>query len=430
MDRWSPMRKLVHSLHGLRAGSIAARKSPSNSTPKMPVAIVGLLPCQTPSAGREDPLTFLRQQTQKCMLRYCMQLPVSAQAFIAAFVSFGWCATVPVEVIAQPLTTPSIPRTWEDVPVSTMEVPLAQPERSPVHVTSEYYYRMPERTIYKSYPVFDLARQPAGYIEWLRRQEPEISFDSAQLKTSTWIKAGERVFEAPFSYNAWTTSDDLQKKEWWKAVNPPVTREGVLPYVRYVVRTKGQVEVSSFSCAQCHIRVLDGGSVIAGAQGNYPLGRAQAVALRRSNREAVMLVEQSNYAAPWLGAMDPFVRLSAMTLEELAAGRELIPSGVNSRPLTSPFSPAQIPDLIGVKDRRYLDHTGLMQHRDIGDLMRYAAANQDASVLARHGDFSPVAVLPQPEKSRARYSDEQLYALALYLLPQTARQSKQVGRFS
>jgi hypothetical protein len=36
----------------------------------------------------------------------------------------------------------------------------------------------------------------------------------------------------------------------------------------------------------------------------------------------------------------------------------------------------QIPDLIGVKDRRYLDRTGLELHRDISDFMRYSAMNQ------------------------------------------------------
>jgi hypothetical protein len=352
------------------------------------------------------------------MLAYIdMQPPPFARTIIAALILFGWGATVPVAVFAQrALSAPAIPRTWEDVAVSTMEIPLAQPERSAVHVTSEYYYRIPERIIYKSYPVYAPSRQPSGYIQWLRQQEPEIAFDSARLKTtSDWTKAGETVFGAPFSYNAWTTVGDLQTQEWWKTVDPPVDSDGILPSVRYVVRTKGQIDVTSFSCAQCHTRVLTDGKVIAGAQGNYPISRAQAYNLRRSDRQTVMAGERSNYAAPWMGAMDPFARLNAMTLAELIAARELIPSGVNARPLTSPFSPAQIPDLIGVKDRRYLDHTGLMQQRDIGDLMRYAAANQDASALARHGDFLPAGVLPQPERYRGRYSDPQLYALALYV---------------
>jgi hypothetical protein len=85
---------------------------------------------------------------------------------------------------------------------------------------------------------------------------------------------------------------------------------------------------------------------------------------------------------------------------------------------TSLFSPVQIPDLIGLRERRYLDRTGLVRHRDIGDLMRYAALNQDADVLTRYGEFRPIEVvfgkLPEPGRL-ARYSDEQLYALALYV---------------
>jgi hypothetical protein len=37
------------------------------------------------------------------------------------------------------------------------------------------------------------------------------------------------------------------------------------------------------------------------------------------------------------------------------------------------FYPAKIPDLLGIKDRKYIDHTATHLHRGIGDLMRYAA---------------------------------------------------------
>jgi len=106
-----------------------------------------------------------------------------------------------------------------------------------------------------------------------------------------------------------------------------------------------------------------------------------------------------------------------MSLAEILSTYDAIPPGVLARHGTSIFSPVQVPDLIGIKDRRYLDRTGLVRHRAIGDLMRYAALNQDADLLARHGDFRPIEVLgkmPEPEMV-GRYSDEQLYALALYL---------------
>src|SRR5262249_20585977 len=95
------------------------------------------------------------------------------------------------------------------------------------------------------------------------------------------------------------------------------------------------------------------------------------------------------------------------------------PASVFARQGTSPLSPAKIPDLIGIQERRYLDATGLVRQRDIGDLMRYAALNQGADFVARYGAFSPADVfgnnLPPAAASPTRYSDEQLYALGLYL---------------
>src|SRR5262249_5478536 len=64
----------------------------------------------------------------------------------------------------------------------------------------------------------------------------------------------------------------------------------------------------------------------------------------------------------------------------------------------------------------YLDHTGLQRHRGIGDFMRYAAMNQGLDLLASYGGFVPAAVLSRPaSQTRFRYSDEQLYALTLYV---------------
>jgi hypothetical protein len=110
---------------------------------------------------------------------------------------------------------------------------------------------------------------------------------------------------------------------------------------------------------------------------------------------------------------------SRSTLDSIASLHEAIPAGVLARHRTTPQYPTQIPDLIGVKDRKYLDHTGLQLHRSIEDLMRYAALNQGADDLAQYGDFTPAALtangkMPDPATLK-RYSDAQLYALAKYL---------------
>jgi hypothetical protein len=117
------------------------------------------------------------------------------------------------------------------------------------------------------------------------------------------------------------------------------------------------------------------------------------------------------FEMPWLPE-DPNRKARTMSLDELIAAGEAIPPGVTARVNTSMFLPPQIPDLIGVKDRLYLDHTGLIRQRNIGDLMRYASLVQDMSSLDKYGDIEPPAAGPVRAQ---RYSDEQLNALALYL---------------
>src|SRR5215468_6103287 len=118
----------------------------------------------------------------------------------------------------------------------------------------------------------------------------------------------------------------------------------------------------------------------------------------------------------------PRSRGGAVSAVASAASGKTSP-GVNPRYRASPLYPVQVPDLIGVKDRRYLDRTGLQPHRSVVDLMRYAALNQGADSLANFNGFIPFGgpnhdKLPEPDKLPMpiqRYSDEQLYALALFL---------------
>ena len=129
------------------------------------------------------------------------------------------------------------------------------------------------------------------------------------------------------------------------------------------------------------------------------------------------------YSAPWIHP-DAFPEIDSLGWAEIAQRHEAVPPGVLSRHGTSPHAPAKVPDLIGIQDRRYLDATGLTQHRDIGDLMRYAAMNQDGDIMGRYGNFVPLEAMPfflgkvpeDPSKlTGGRYSDEQLYALAIFL---------------
>ena len=318
----------------------------------------------------------------------------------------------------------AVPRTWDDAAVVDLELPLAAERYSPVHVSSTYYYSMPVRPVYKSYPIYAPGKEPAGYLDWLTQQEPEIVFDAALLKTEAdWIRAGALVFEAPINYTL-ASNTSWREPDYYNQTGMLVAQDGTVPFQRYVIRKKGVVEVGGNSCANCHTRVMPDGSVVKGAQGNAAVARASANASRRrvtngqgqQELAARVNAQRRSIGAPWLrpNPAEEYVG----TIEESIAAREAVPPGLSIREGTSIRYAAQIPDLIGVKDRRYLDHTGLVRHRSIADLMRYAALNQDTQLLARYGDFIPDGrdsrELPDPS-TRSRYSDEQLYALALYL---------------
>lgn len=76
----------------------------------------------------------------------------------------------------------TIPKTWDDAIIPTLEVPLANPIGSPKHISADYYYKIPVRPIYKQYPVYAPGREPAGYKDWLKKQEPVPLWDDAGRK--------------------------------------------------------------------------------------------------------------------------------------------------------------------------------------------------------------------------------------------------------
>jgi mono/diheme cytochrome c family protein len=260
---------------------------------------------------------------------------------------------------------------------------------------------------------------------WLRQQEPQLAFDPAQLKSEEdWIRAGEVVFDAPITFDSelFINMSDVRNPAWYNELKVPVARDGSLPFVRYVIREKGKVELGSGSCATCHARVLPEGTTVKGAQGNLPYDRAAAYALRRFAAHApdpLQLLQDARkerslaFRVPWL-LPDPNRAVEHLSLEEIAAAHDAIPPGVAARVNTSLLFPPQIPSLFGLRDIRYFDHTGLVRNRSIGDVMRYAALVQGGLRLDQYLDFRTLDPLPDPA-TQLRYSDAELYALALYL---------------
>lgn len=322
-----------------------------------------------------------------------------------------------------------VPKVWVDSELADLMLPLARAEFSPRLASSTYYYWIPVRAMYKTYPVYHPDREPAGYIDWLREQEPQEVWHTLELKSKQdWIDAGKLVFEAPlFGGALGPTSEEyrdslyVREMDWYQHVKPPIASDGLLPFYRYVVEERGVVRVGILSCAMCHTRVLEDGTVAQGAQGNLPFDRAFAYDYRigQGSLEDQSSLERLLYHVPWRESDG----VPAST-EAIAALHDAIPPGVMARHGASPIDPVAIPDLYQLADRRYLDRTGLIRNRGVADIMRYAALNQGADDHSAYGKFSPLVdavgfSLP-PFLAPPRYSDDQLYALALYLDSLTA----------
>src|SRR4051794_26757690 len=149
-------------------------------------------------------------------------------------------ATLPVP--AQPFR-PDIPKAWADKDVEQFELPLAQRERSPRHLSEEQYYALKVRPIYRSYPVYAPGREPEGYIESLKQKEPEIIFDASRLRTKQdWIDAGKIVFQAEARYRP-ATPDTLQRLTTGSSrISADGTFFPFVPGARYYIRKKGVLE--------------------------------------------------------------------------------------------------------------------------------------------------------------------------------------------
>jgi hypothetical protein len=314
-----------------------------------------------------------------------------------------------------------IPKSWDEAALAGWHVPLATPGNEPVPLSSTAFYKLPELKIYKNYAVYAPGRTPAGYLEKLRQAEPELIFEPSRYKSEKdWIQAGEIVFDAPVSTSSLESEAYVDDAAWFREHNVPVANDGTVPFYRYVVREKGKIEIGTLSCGNCHTRVLPDGSVIKGAQGNFPRSQTRSYVMtvsRPAYGDAALLaglrlILTHDYDTPWLKD-NLNNRMNQMTLNEIIAAFEAAPAGVTPCHNSSLLSPVQVPDLIGIRDRKYFDHTGHARHRDIGDMMRFSAFIQ-GNTLAGFGAYQLPASVPGFVLEE-RMSDAQLYALANYL---------------
>jgi len=347
----------------------------------------------------------------------------------AAAVLFGTVAVVAGAVAfhaARPWR-PEIPRVWDEAALEGWATPLVGLGQPPTHLTSAEYYAIPEENL-RSYPLYMPDREPAGYWEQLQRAGPQPLIETDKLETKAdWIAAGERVFMDSVVLKTFD-SDVIAMARDSQALASRGTGplpDGTINGMRWVP-TKEGVALGFTNCSACHLLYLPDNTPVAGASSfampnNFRNGIGGAIrdAERTLPGEAPFSLagtigEQAYqaYGAPWANDAAG-EKLKEITQAEFNAyiGAGIRGGGV-ARWNGSILYPAKIPDLIGIEERKYIDHTATHRHRDIGDLMRYAALVSFADDVEFAGRRM---ILPGTERFRTRLPDAALYALGLYL---------------
>jgi hypothetical protein len=268
--------------------------------------------------------------------------------------------------------------------------------------------------------VYYPGREPAGYWEKLQKIGPQPLIEPEKLKSDTdWIDAGKRVFDeldAP-TFRHWDQESIafFRSKEAFRDAD--VLPDGRVPGNVWVPTARG-VAISIGNCSSCHMRYLTGHKAIAGPPNNlngaaggrlFPAFGASPIPLPGDSPGMQMY---RVYGVPWLKD-DVHERLKTMEMSEMGPLLEsAFVLGVTPRWSGSPYYMSKVPDLIGIKERKYIDHTATHMHRNIADLMRYAALVSYAEAT----EFGPYQILdPKQPKIYVRSPDEALYALALYI---------------
>jgi cytochrome c2 len=326
---------------------------------------------------------------------------------------------------------PDLPKVWTDERMQSLFLPMADSSVKMHAPSAAFYYQQTERVMYKSYPMYMPGREPKGYYDWLKQQEPQIAFNPDEIKSEAdYIKAGEVLYDFPTGFGISIDSTFLNNinfwKEQWQRMGVTTTKEGIIPQLSIIIKNKGEVTLGGVACGHCHTKVMPDGSVLKGGQGNFPFDQYNAAGFvydQDIKKQPDSSVEKSFYqlnrllfAAPWIKSA-AYDASQTINLQQYVAIGNTSPAGVMTRhgSMLNAF-PTTIPDLFNVKERKYLDHTGLVKNRDIYDLMLYATLNQESDFLVGFNDFAPIPHGEDGSKSGiTRFSDIQLLALAKFI---------------
>lgn len=309
-------------------------------------------------------------------------------------------------------------RVWTDKDLAEWATPVAGLNVRPGHFSEKEYYSVPPGEFLRTYPVYLPGREPAGYSQWIASRKPEPLLQPGARTKAAWIQAGKTVFREMDVLAVRSYDPDLMEivrsaEALTKAGGRPQP-DGSIPGLRWVPTSKG-LAISVDDCGGCHSRVMQDGSLVDGiplnGTGNAVIGQLVSRFLRRVYSDSPAQWNWRSSAVPWVPG-DIHASLPGMEPKDISLIFRAMVPGTFARFNGSPYFPTKVPDLIGVGDRRYIDHTATHRLRNIGDFMRYAALVGccDSADFGSHRMFSDAQ-----RKIRFRYPDEVLFALAQYV---------------
>jgi hypothetical protein len=314
------------------------------------------------------------------------------------------------------------PVTWDEAALREWATPIAGLNIRPGHFSAEEYHKAPIDNL-RTYPVYYPGREPAGYWEMLQSVGPKPLIEPATLTSNAdWVRAGERVFDE-FDLAAFRVLDPkvialARSPEGFAKTSVAPRADGTLSDLRWIPTSSG-VALGLANCSPCHTRLMLDGTLLRGAPpneipspiGRFRIGRWAASAVELIGDTPGMTVWRS-WAAPWIkNDIHESLKTAGPAQFGPLFGAAAAP-GLFPRWNGSAFYPTKIPDLIGIKDRKYIDHTATHQHRGPGDLMRYAALVS----FSDSSDFGPHRMLTDAQRHVPfRAPDEALYALAMFI---------------
>ncbi|MFY9608251.1 MAG: hypothetical protein WAU45_06495 [Blastocatellia bacterium] len=314
-----------------------------------------------------------------------------------------------------------VPKIWDAKQLATWATPVAGLNTTANFYTEEEYYAAPVDNL-RTYPVYHPDFEPKGYREWMFKQGTQPMIEPAKLETeSDWIEAGRRVFEG-LDFPVTRTDDPrifkyLGDRVEIKNAEAEMTKEGVLLGMRYLIDKDGKLKVSLADCAGCHSRLMPDGSVLLGAATKTFTNGGIGILVEGFGRDlearkiTLNEAEYASYGTPWVKD-DIHARFKTMNPGEIFEVDGFPVNGTFARFNGSPYYVTRILDLNGIKDRRYIDHTGTHVNRGSDDIARYAILVNTAD----DGSIGPYKFFnEQQRKLNSRFTDEALYALGKFV---------------